>query len=103
MPFNRDQALQFLNTISQRISAADNTVFKSKVLARLEAGEAEYGDASFQGDLIETIAEMEEEFLDIAGWGFVGWCKLQKFRRNWLADQSSSSSAGGAGSSSPND
>lgn len=55
-------------------------LFASCVAARLEAGRREYGDRSFSRDPRELVAELQDEALDLAGWGFVLWCRLQRMR-----------------------
>ena len=45
--------------------------FPSHVLARAEAGAAEYGDRSFGRPVVELLAELNEELADVAGWAHV--------------------------------
>lgn len=45
---------------------------------RLEAGFLEYGDGSFARSPVSLFDEIQEEMLDIAGWGFVAWCRLSE-------------------------
>jgi hypothetical protein len=54
--------------------------FVLDVRARLEAGAKQYGDASFSRPPIELISELQQEALDLAGWGFVLWCRLEAMR-----------------------
>lgn len=42
---------------------------------RLEAGQREYGDASFGRPPLELVAEIREELFDVFGWG---WILLQR-------------------------
>lgn len=55
--------------------------FFREILERLEYGEAEYGDRSFE-DLseVELVEEISEEVLDICGWAFVLWVRLQRVK-----------------------
>ena len=55
-------------------------LFASCVAKRLEVGAREYGDRSFSRAPAELVAEMQDEALDVAGWGFVLWCRLQRMR-----------------------
>lgn len=55
--------------------------FAGEVRSRLEAGRAEYGDRSFARPPAELIGELQQEALDLAGWGFVLWCRLEAMRR----------------------
>jgi hypothetical protein len=52
--------------------------FAGAVRSRLEAGRAAYGDRSFAAEPAALVAELEQEALDLAGWGFVLWCRLRQ-------------------------
>jgi hypothetical protein len=54
--------------------------FAESVRKRLEAGRAAYGDKSFARPPAELVAELQQEALDLAGWGFVLWCRLEAMR-----------------------
>jgi hypothetical protein len=54
--------------------------FAESVRKRLEAGRTAYGDRSFQRPPAELVAELQQEALDLAGWGFVLWCRLEGIR-----------------------
>ncbi|MEP7049461.1 MAG: hypothetical protein ABJB12_03870 [Pseudomonadota bacterium] len=54
--------------------------FAESVRGRLEAGRAAYGDKSFNRPPAELIGELQQEALDLAGWGFVLWCRLEAMR-----------------------
>ena len=54
--------------------------FVSAVRARLEAGRTEYGDRSFSKPPAEIIGELQQEALDLAGWGFILYCRLAAMR-----------------------
>jgi hypothetical protein len=55
--------------------------FCSAVSARLAAGAREYGDVSFARPPAELLGEIEQELLDVFGWGFILWWQLQEIRR----------------------
>lgn len=55
--------------------------FEEKMLRRLEEGHQKYGASSFLNGAQATIFEIEQEALDICGWGFILWVKLQALRR----------------------
>lgn len=55
--------------------------FSEALMARLEAGNRTYGDASFEKSGAELCGEMEEEALDIIGWGFLEWMKIRELRK----------------------
>ena len=44
---------------------------------RLEQGHVEYGDESFERPHDQLTSEIEEELLDIIGWAFIRWVKIQ--------------------------
>jgi hypothetical protein len=50
------------------------------VEARLAAGERVYGGTSFERPTLELLTEIEEELLDVTGWGYVLWSRLQRMR-----------------------
>jgi hypothetical protein len=54
--------------------------FAEAVRARLEAGRAAYGDRSFSREPAELLGELEQEVLDLAGWGFVLFQRLEAMR-----------------------
>lgn len=54
--------------------------FLQLLASRLEAGRLEYGDRSFQKPPDDLLAELELEALDLAGWGFILWERIQRMR-----------------------
>ena len=58
----------------------DWPVFAAAVRARLEAGRAAYGDASFKAAPDALLGELAQEALDLAGWGFVLWKRIESMR-----------------------
>ncbi len=54
--------------------------FASAVRHRLELGRADYSDASFARDPGELIGELQQEALDLAGWGYILFCRLEAMR-----------------------
>jgi len=55
--------------------------FVGRVETRLDAGEREYGDKSFTSPPLETLREIEEELLDVVGWGYIMWTKMRKISK----------------------
>lgn len=51
--------------------------FLSRVEHRLEAGAREYGDASLRAPPGALCREVEEELLDVVGWGFLLWLRMR--------------------------
>lgn len=57
--------------------------FVGRVEKRLEQGAKEYGDASLKAPPKALAGEIEEEILDIVGWGFLLWLRM-KTVKDWL-------------------
>lgn len=57
-------------------------VLMRAVRARLEVGRREYGEESFARDPSELLGELQEEALDLAGWGFVLWQRIEPLREH---------------------
>jgi hypothetical protein len=51
--------------------------FAEAVRARLMKGAVVYEDRSFSKDPADLLEELRQEALDLAGWGFVLYCRLQ--------------------------
>lgn len=73
--------------------------FAAGVRARLEQGRATYGDRGFERPPSELLAELEQEALDLAGWGFVLWERVRRLQAAAAAvevgDASAPAGAGG--------
>ena len=54
--------------------------FARAVNARLEAGRASYGDASFSRHPAVLCGEVEQELLDVCGWSYVLWVRMRALR-----------------------
>ena len=55
--------------------------FSATVRSRLDAGRAEYGDRSFSASPAALLRELQQEALDLAGWGFVLHERIAKMLR----------------------
>jgi hypothetical protein len=55
--------------------------FIDRVRSRLAAGREAYGDESFLRPIAELLNEIEEELLDVCGWSFVLWERLQAMKK----------------------
>jgi hypothetical protein len=51
--------------------------FFARIRGRMEKGNDSYQDRSFSADLIKLANEVQEEVLDIAGWGFILWRRIE--------------------------
>ncbi|MCC6994800.1 MAG: hypothetical protein IT370_09345 [Deltaproteobacteria bacterium] len=54
--------------------------FARAVSARLEAGRASYGDKSFSRHPAVLCGEIEQELLDVMGWGYILWRRMRELR-----------------------
>lgn len=52
--------------------------FATELCEKLARGHLEYGDVSFDRDARLLLKELQAEALDLAGWGFVLWVKIEK-------------------------
>lgn len=62
--------------------------FVNQVRGRLERGKRDYGDASFERPLPQLIEELRQEALDLCGWSFVVWARLENLQQ--LAEEATS-------------
>jgi hypothetical protein len=51
--------------------------FTAAVGKRLAKGQRAYDDRSLVAPPSALAAELEEELLDVAGWGFLLWCRVR--------------------------
>jgi hypothetical protein len=54
--------------------------FIKQMEKRLQTGHEQYGDGVFDRPLPVTLEEIEQEFADVIGWGFIGWVKVQRIK-----------------------
>lgn len=66
--------------MSDRDNLARFAEFARAVNARLEAGRASYGDASFSRHPAVLCGEVEQELLDVCGWAYVLWVRMRALR-----------------------
>jgi len=59
--------------------------FMEQVRARMEKGAAAYGDASFSRPPEELSREIAEELLDVCGWSFILWTRIETLRHRTAA------------------
>ena len=72
--------------LSDRYLHEDWNNFSGAVLQRLEHGAIEYGDTSFKNPIDKTFYEIENECLDIMGWGFILYVKLLALRERLITE-----------------
>jgi hypothetical protein len=54
--------------------------FVARLRARLEAGAATYGDASFTRPAAELVDEVQQELEDVCGWSLLLWIRLERLK-----------------------
>jgi hypothetical protein len=59
----------------------DYDVFLTKLDEKVAAGAVKYGNASFSLPVQRTLDEIELELLDICGWSFITWTRLQTLKK----------------------
>ncbi len=62
-------------------------VFMEAIRLRLEAGRQNYGDRSFVESPVKLAGQVEEELLDVCGWSFIMWTRLQALQNNIPVNQ----------------
>ena len=55
--------------------------FESVIKKRLDKGAIEYGHTSLTRPVDEIVGEIEEELLDVIGWAFMAWIKMERARK----------------------
>lgn len=53
-------------------------LFADRIKERLKRGAKEYGDESLYRDPLELIQEVEEELIDICGWSWILFERIQR-------------------------
>jgi len=56
----------------------NRVVFLRELESRLAKGAQEYGNKSFNRSFRDLTEEVLQEYLDIAGWAYVGWAKAKE-------------------------
>ena len=54
--------------------------FVAHLRARLVAGAATYGEASFQRPAADLVDEVQQELEDVCGWSLILWTRLERLR-----------------------
>jgi len=52
--------------------------YASELVGRLFNGAEVYGDDSFDKSTESLLAEIKQELLDISGWSFIAWCRINR-------------------------
>lgn len=54
--------------------------FTEALHRKLEAGSKTYGEASFKRPQKEIIEEIQEELVDVSGWSWILWSRLEALK-----------------------
>lgn len=75
----QEEAGVFFANVIARMSneCTAREVFFTQFLGRLSKGEHLHGDRSFERSPEEILAEIRDEALDLAGWGYILWKRIQ--------------------------
>jgi hypothetical protein len=65
---------------SEKLIAEQWPVFAECIQERLEMGAKVYGDKSLDAPSSTLLVEIEQELLDVVGWGFIQWSRIQKLK-----------------------
>ncbi len=79
-PSSRAEVIAAFTPTDRAPAMSGRDEFFGAVNARLEQGAREYHDASFDRPLPELLEELEREALDLAGWGYIVWERIQRMR-----------------------
>jgi len=74
---NLTEAIEGLSSSLDPQTRKEGTAFLEAAIERLEKGAREYGAKSFTMQPGELLEELQQEALDLAGWGFVLWKRLE--------------------------
>ena len=58
----------------------------TQLRAKVEEGAKEHGDKSYDLQASKVVVELQKECLDIAGWGYFLWRRLEKVRKLLLLE-----------------
>lgn len=54
--------------------------YTAEVFARLEMGKRTYGDDSFERPLERLLVEIQQELMDVCGWSFIMWSRIEAMK-----------------------
>ena len=62
--------------------------YEALVRYRLLTGCTTYGDQSFKRPPSELLSEIAEELMDVTGWAFILWCRIQTIQQELMEKES---------------
>ena len=75
-------ALESMESITPKSDAAlaQWPEFADEIYARLNMGRRTYGDDSFDRPLERLVIEIQQELMDVCGWSFIMWRRLEEMK-----------------------
>ena len=64
----------------RKLNEQEADVYFEKLRDRLRVGAECYGDKSFEKTNERLLQEIQEEILDIAGWSYILWTKIERLK-----------------------
>lgn len=61
-------------------------IFAEAIYARLDGGRRNYGDSSFEQPPARLAEEIRQELLDVAGWAFIMWERINELEQRLSSD-----------------
>jgi len=60
---------------------AEQEIYFGELRSRLKVGAECYGEKSFDKTDGRLLQEIQEEILDIAGWSYILWAKIERLKK----------------------
>ncbi len=62
----------------------EQEVYFAELRSRLKVGAECYGEKSFDKTNGRLLQEIQEEILDIAGWSYILWAKIERLKKETM-------------------
>lgn len=59
-------------------------MYQTMVRDRLLIGAEQYGDTSFGASPDKLLGEIQQELLDVTGWAFILWCRINELQQELM-------------------
>jgi hypothetical protein len=59
-------------------------MYSAMLRDRLLIGAETYGDTSFGASPDKLLDEIQQELLDVSGWAFILWCRIQELQQKLM-------------------
>ena len=64
----------------RKLNEQEAAAYFEQLRARIRVGAEGYGDKSFEKTEGRLLQEIQEEILDIAGWSYILWAKIERLK-----------------------